>query len=111
MRIRLILEDFPWPLDSGLHIRQYHILKSLAGIGDVDLITIPRYCKDIPRNISDMCKDIFVQRYSRNMWNRKWKHSRIMKPLRELIGNPYARPTIPTILLNREVIQGNCSGG
>ena len=38
--VMVITSEIPWPLNTGGHIRTYHILKSLAAVFDVRLVTL-----------------------------------------------------------------------
>jgi glycosyltransferase involved in cell wall biosynthesis len=88
-RILYIVSQYPWPLDSGIHNRQYLILLSLAKFGDVDLLVIPPEVTDIPKEIEALCREIFV--YPRNSFlatSKKSPFSRLMQVYREISGWP-----------------------
>lgn len=55
-----VVSGYPWPLDRGVHIRQYHILRALVECGDVDLLVVPANGTRRYEEIEALCREVFV---------------------------------------------------
>lgn len=52
----------PWPLSYGMRHRQYHILKALSALGQVDMVIFTRNKIDeIPSEIDSLCRNVWLQ--------------------------------------------------
>ncbi|MBN1972657.1 MAG: glycosyltransferase [Sedimentisphaerales bacterium] len=76
-------------MESGIHIRQYHILRSLAGYSDVDLLVYSREPAEISREIQSLCRNVYVFHRNPAADNvRKNSLQRLIQVYRELRGWP-----------------------
>ena len=93
LRIRYVSGDIPWPLDSGVHQRQYYVLKALGEYGRVDLVALSRVHREIPDEIASLCGKVSIlRRPPIDHGNHRGRLSRCGQLVRELRGNPFPAP-------------------
>ena len=91
MKILYITGDVPWPLNSGIRLRQYQILKSLANLADVDLLTLARRNIPAPEEINSLCQKVLTSQPSEStVGASRSKFGRLQRLWRELQGWPLA---------------------
>lgn len=103
-KILYIPGGFPWPLDSGINIRRYQILRSLANFGEVDLLAIPRFKADVPLQIKELCKRIYVYPRISSQLDSKNTLSRFVQVYRELQGWPLEEKSPDDDQLNPHIV-------
>lgn len=89
-KILHIIGGYPWPLNSGNHLRRYHMMLSLANCGDVDLLAIVRPSTEIPEEIASLCRRViaFPMNAPKRRTSRDIDLGLILKVIRELGGWP-----------------------
>jgi len=95
MRILYVTSCIPWPLNSGMRIRQYNILKALASIGEVDLLAVAPLA-DFPEEIKCLCRRTVLQPVPKTGLKKRlpWLRS-LFQVICELKGMPFETTRIP----------------
>lgn len=85
--ILFIAPDAPWPLDSGVHQRQFHILAALSQAAPLDMLVLPRSPGPIPDQVASLCRKVRVQpQPARTGAGRP--HGPVRRLFRQMLGWP-----------------------
>lgn len=105
--ILYVTSEIPWPLRSGLKLRQYHILQGLCRAGDVDLISL--YSRDdpaLPEELRSVCRHALVHRRNSAIPNNELGYlRRIVGLSRACSGWPDGLDAIPSASLEENLIR------
>ncbi len=93
LRILFIAADPPWPLDSGVHLRQFHMFDALTAVGEVDLLVVPHDPRPVPPEIASRCRSAVVQPRMPAPASSLRRRAAVL--WRELRGYPLTEPPIP----------------
>lgn len=91
VKILMLTRGLPYPLDTGAHIHDFHLLRELAREAEVVLCSLVRIDREVPEALRRMCKEVVVlrpnPRRAREIIGAAWRGWRAGRPL--ALSQPY----------------------